>query len=213
MSFFTNNRSDRSPGAISGNPLNGLCEKVCIQVKKVFDACIKQMQEDNVTIHLVNSVPANPAQPLTFISCRSTTPRGTISNLVIDRLEDKPRQARVRCNVTMPMECIFVDANGVEGKANTNLTVAEDIILFVPEPSIIPYQFEAVVSCVCLDGVQTAPDAFRVNACITVILKIIIESELLVPSYGYCNIPPCQNFTQEVCSGFFELPLYPDSEQ
>lgn len=212
MSFFTN-KSERGPGAISGNPLNGLCEKVCIQVKKVFDACIKQMQEDNVTITLCDFCPANPAQPLTFISCRSTTPKGVVSNLIIDRLEDKPRQARVRCNVTIPMECIFLDANGVEGKARTSITIAEDVILFVPEPSIIPYQFEAVVSSVLLNGVQTSSNTFQCDACVTVILKIVIESELLVPSYGYAQIPPCQEFTQEVCSGFFELPLYPDSER
>ena len=40
MSFCNSNNADRCPGNISGNPLNGLCEKVCIQVKKVFDACI-----------------------------------------------------------------------------------------------------------------------------------------------------------------------------
>ncbi|GHV02473.1 hypothetical protein FACS1894211_13910 [Clostridia bacterium] len=212
MSFFTNNKSDRSPGAINGNPLNGLCEKVCVQVKKVFDACIRQTQEENVTIVLKNFVPEKPAQPLTFISCRSTSPKGIVSNLIIDRLEEKPRQARVRCTVTLPMECIFVDANGVEGKAATSVSINEDIILFVPEPSIIPYQFEAVVSAVALDGVPAGADAFRCNVCITVILKVIIETELLIPSYGYCHIPPCQEFTQEVCSGFFELPLYPDSE-
>lgn len=41
------------------------------------------------------------------------------------------------------------------------------------------------------------------------ILKIVMEVELLVPSYGYCAIPPCQNYSQEVCAGFFELPIYP----
>ena len=28
MSFFSNFSSDHCPGAITGNPLNGLCEKV-----------------------------------------------------------------------------------------------------------------------------------------------------------------------------------------
>ena len=42
MSFSNNVRPDRMPGPIVGNAANGLCEKVCIEVKKVFDACIKQ---------------------------------------------------------------------------------------------------------------------------------------------------------------------------
>ena len=47
------------------------------------------------------------------------------------------------------------------------------------------------------------------SACLTVILKVSMQVELLVPSYGYCAIPPAQEYSQEVCTGFFELPLYP----
>ena len=36
MSFFSNCPADRCPGRLSGNPLNGLCDKVCVQAKKVF---------------------------------------------------------------------------------------------------------------------------------------------------------------------------------
>ena len=39
MSFFSGVRTDYIPGPIVNNPLKGLCEKVCIQVKKVFAAC------------------------------------------------------------------------------------------------------------------------------------------------------------------------------
>ena len=52
-------------------------------------------------------------------------------------------------------------------------------------------------------------NTFTVNACITIILKIAIDVEILLPSYGYCAIPPAQDYSQEVCAGFFELPLYP----
>lgn len=213
MSFFNGNKTEKTPGALGGNPLNGLSEKVCVQVKKVFDACIKQQQEDNAVLTLSDFTPAHPAQPLTFVSCRSTTPKGIISNLSVERLDDKPRQARVRCNVTAPMECLYIDADGKEGKAKTSVTVREDIVLYVPEPSVIPYQFEAVQNCVALNGLQTCENGFKADVCETVILKIIIETELLIPSYGYAQIPPCQNFTQEICGGIFELPLYPDSKK
>ena len=52
MSFFTNNASDRCPGRINGNPVNGLCEKVCVEAEKVFDACIRQTQEEGITLAL-----------------------------------------------------------------------------------------------------------------------------------------------------------------
>ena len=211
MSFFSNFNSDRCPCRMSGNPLNGLCEKVCIEVNKVFDACMKQTQEDGVVLVLSNNTPADPAFPLTFISARSTTTEGTITFSQIDRLADRPNFARVQVTVSVPVEVLYVDANGVEGKANSSASFSQDVILFVPEPSVIPYDVKAVVSLISTEGVYTGENTFTVSCCVTMILKIIMPVELLVPSYGYCNIPPCQDYSQEVCAGFFELPLFPNN--
>ena len=103
MSFFNNFQSDRFPGPITGNPLHGLCEKVCIQVNKVFDACMKQVTEENVSVTVTDPVPANPALPLTFLSAKNLYARGTITNLTVDRLNDKPKYARVKGDVNIPI--------------------------------------------------------------------------------------------------------------
>ncbi len=211
MSFFSNFNSDRCPCQITGNPLNGLCEKVCVEVNKVFDACIKQTQEEGITLSLVNLTPTNPTYPLTFISAKSIGTSGTLSNLQIDRLQDRPNFARVQATVTIPVEVLFVDANNVEGKGTSTVTLTEDVILFVPEPSVIPYTVTSVVSLVSTQGVYTSEAAFTCSACVTLILKIVMPVDLLIPSYGYCNIPPCQDYSQEVCAGFFELPLFPNT--
>ena len=72
MSFCNNNSTiDRCPGNINGNPMNGLCEKVCIQTTKIFDACMMQTSIDS-TVALTNVSPANPTLPLTFVSGSST---------------------------------------------------------------------------------------------------------------------------------------------
>ncbi len=211
MSFFNNFQSDRFPGPITGNPLHGLCEKVCIQVNKVFDACMKQVTEENVSVTVTDPVPANPALPLTFLSAKNLYARGTITNLTVDRLNDKPKYARVKGDVNIPIEVIYLDANGVEGKGLGSLTVSEDVILHVPEASIIPFTIEAVTGAVCPEGTFQGGSQFNVTACITVILKVVVEVELLVPSYGYCPIPPCQEYNQELCATYFELPLFPGS--
>lgn len=209
MSFFSNFQSDKCPGTISGNPLTGMCEKVCIQAQKIFDACIKQIQIENYNLTLTDSVPANPTYPLTFISARSLTSTGLITNLNIERMSDKPNCARVQATVSIPVEVLYTDANGVEGSAQSTITVTEDVILFVPAPSIMPYRCTAEVSAVCAEGTFNSNGTFTVDACTTIILKIVIDVQLLVPSYGYCAIPPAQDYSQEVCAGFFELPLYP----
>lgn len=210
MSFFSNFNQDRCPCQISGNPLSGLCEKVCIEVNKVFDACIKQTQEDGLVLPLTNNNPQNPAFPLTFVSAKSSTTQGTITAVQVDRLNDKPNMARVQATISIPVEVLYTDANGVMGMAQSAVTVSQDVILFVPEPSVIPYQVEAVVSLISTEGTYTDTNTFVISCCITVILKIVMQVQLLVPSYGYCNIPPCQEYSQEICAGFFELPLFPN---
>ncbi len=213
MSFFSNFQSDKCPGTISGNPLNGLCEKVCIQAQKIFDACIKQIQIENYTLTLTDGVPGDPTYPLTFISARSTQSTGVITNLSVERLADKPGCARVQATITIPVEVAYTDANGTEGVANATITVTQDVLLFVPAPSIMPYKITAEVSAVCAEGTfNSDTGTFSVNVCLTTILKVAIDVEILVPSYGYCAIPPAQDYSQEVCAGFFELPLYPQGK-
>ena len=97
MSFFSNNRENRGPGPIVGNPLNGMCEKVCILTNKVFDSCLNQFQAQgvNVTIDPNTYNPENPTFPLTFVGCQSTGEQATTSNLTITRFDDRPNFASV----------------------------------------------------------------------------------------------------------------------
>lgn len=209
MSFYSNFQSDKCPGAITGNPLNGLTEKVCIQAERIFDACIKQTQVENYSLTLTDPDPATVTYPLTFISARSTSSEATVSNLVIDRQTDRPC-ARVQATVSVPMEVLYTDADGVDGSATATVSLPIDVLLYVPAPSIMPFTVRAVVSAVAPEGTYNAEtQGFTVSICATIIIKIAMSVELLVPAYGYCAIPPAQEYSQEVCAGFFELPLYP----
>ena len=212
MSFFSNFSSDHCPGTISGNPLSGLCEKVCIQTEKIFDAGIIQTRLENYSVALTDPVPANPTYPLTFISARSVSSVGTVSNVNIERQADGCC-SRVQATVSIPIEIVYVDANGVEGKATSTITMNEDVIMFVPQASVIPVTVTSVASCVSPEGTfDPTTGTFSISACVTCILKVAMQVELLVPTYGYCAIPPAQEYTQEVCTGFFELPLYPQGK-
>lgn len=209
MSFYSGGRLPNYPGPLTGNPLNGLCEKACISTKKVFDICIKQLQENNVLVTAYDFEPANPAQPLTFVSATSIPNGATIENLHVDRLDDKPCFARVRGNVVVPIIITYTDACGVTGTATANLVIAQDVILYIPQPSIIPTTIEVTASLNTPDGEYNGNNVFSLDFCVSIILKVVVEAEILVPSYGYCPIPACQDFTQDACSGFFDLPLFP----
>ncbi|MBQ7712328.1 MAG: hypothetical protein IJT69_00780 [Clostridia bacterium] len=209
MSFSNNVRPDRMPGPIAGNPANGLCEKVCIEVKKVFDACIKQETLTDQVITLSGTTPADVQQPFTFVGARSSSSVGTIGDLVVTPTSETPGCSRVQCSVEIPLSVSFTDANGTSAVGTSSLTIQRDVLLRVPEPSVIPYEIVAVVNAVSAEGSYLSDGQFSITLCVTVILKVVMDVELLVPSYGYCYIPPCQEYQEEICDGFFDLPLFP----
>ncbi len=209
MSFFSGIRTDNIPGPIVGNPLRGLCEKVCIQVKKVFDACLKQQHIVNLPVTLTNFTPANPTYPLTFVSGQSSqTIAPTFTDVTVTRFADRPNFARISGTANIPIDVVYTDANNVQGVATGVISLPQDVVLFLPQPSIIPYKIEIVASAIIADG-TFSDNVFTLEGCVLMIIKIVAETELLVPSYGYCQIPPCQEFSQNVCDGFFEMPLFP----
>ena len=209
MSFFSNFQSDKCPGSITGNPVNGLTEKVCIQAEKIFDAGIKQSRIENYALTLTDLTPENPTYPLTFVSARSVSAEATVTNLTVERQPDK-QCARVQATVTIPVEVLYTDANGVDGSATATVSLPVDAFLYVPAPSIMPFTVSAVMSVVAPDATFiNATEGFSASLCVTIILRVSMMVEMLVPSYGYCAIPPAQEYSQEVCAGFFELPLYP----
>ena len=210
MSFYTDSRPGIFPGQ-TNNINNGLCERICIQVTKVFDACLNQAQFENYSLTVDNFSPENPAFPLTFVSAYSTaTNPATLSNLVITRFEDRPNFSRVQADVNIPVIVTYTDANGVSGTASGTVTIREDVILYVPQPALTPINVIAFGSVVSTQGTFTGDNTFSITACVTVVLKVVADVDVMVPSYGYCPIPPCTPFTaDQVCPGVFDTPLYP----
>jgi len=209
MSFYTDARPGIFPGQTS-NPLNGLCERIAVQVTKVFDACMYQAQLENYRLEVSNFNPADPALPLTYISAYSTNAPAQVSNLIITRFDDRPNFARVQADINVPVIVTYTDANGVTGTATATVTVSQDVIMYVPQPSITPINVVAFANVSSTIGTFTGENVFNVTLCITLILKVVADVDVIIPSYGYTPIPPCTPFTgDEVCPGMFEMPLYP----
>ena len=112
MSFYTESRQGIYPG-LTNNATNGLCERICIQATKVFDACLNQAQFENYQLTITDLNPENPALPLTFISAYSSaTQPATVSNVIITRFDDRPNFSRVQATVSIPVVVTYTDANG-----------------------------------------------------------------------------------------------------
>ena len=210
MSFYTDSRPGIFPGQ-TNNVMNGLCERIAIQATKVFDACMNQSQLENYSLTLTNFTPANPTPPLTFISGNSLGGTTTVSNLTITRFDDRPNFARVQATINIPVTVTYTDATGITGTAVGSISVPQDVVLYVPQPSLTPINVIAFGSAVIATGTYNpTTGGFTVSICLTTILKVVAEVDVLVPSYGYTPIPPCTPYTgDEVCPGVFDLPLYP----
>ncbi|MDR0850200.1 MAG: hypothetical protein LBN07_01815 [Christensenellaceae bacterium] len=211
MSYYTcGNSRGNCPGPLNGNALNGICERAVIEVNKVLDACMKQTQLQNVQVTITNLTPINPALPLTFVSAGNNGP-AEISNLVVDRLLDKPNFARVSANVTIPITISYTDANGVPGSGEGILTSSLDVVLFVPQPAITPYSIEVFGSINGAIGNFVEGSTFSISCCMTVVAKVVVNADILVPTYGYSTPPQCKDYTQQICSGAMSLPIFPSA--
>ena len=91
------------------------------------------------------------------------------------------------------------------------MTVDKDVLLSIPDESIVPYTIEAMVSAICVSGTYVGNNVFVLEVCVTVVLKVLAKVEILVPSYGFCDVPPCEEFADSVCDEFFSLPLFPQA--
>lgn len=247
MSFYSykNANPESSPGRLNGETSRGLCEKVCVQLKKVFDSCLQQEQLDNVCITVTGIAPVckctcgcstpnactcgncatcatvltdaeaqrlrGPIPPLTFNSCRSNTMNGTVRSLTIDRLCDRPQFGRVKCLVDIPIDILFTDSCCNEFMGRGIVTITKDVLLAIPDESIVPFTVESLVSAICVSGCHAGGCQFNITICVTVILKVLAEVELLIPAYGLCPVPPCEEFAESVCDEFFALPLFPST--
>ena len=106
---------------------------------------------------------------------------------------------------------MFIDQRCQEWMGQSTITVSKDVLLAIPEESIVPFTLESMVSAICVSGKYIGNCKFEITVCVTVVLKILAEVEVMIPSYGFCEIPPCEEFAESVCDEFFALPIFPRS--
>ena len=101
--------------------------------------------------------------------------KGKLVDTRIERLEDRPHFARVRTKVLIPSGDLR-GRGGKKGSGKAVIEVPKDVILYVPDESVIPFFLDSIVSAVCASGAFTGPRfQFTIDVCVTIILKIVAE--------------------------------------
>ena len=190
----------KNPGAqslcCSGN---NTCEKTCVDVKKVFDACIQQYN-DKLTL--------TTQEQFATITSIAGSGSPTVSSLEISPIPGSPN-SRVTCTVTSPITINGTNATGTAITETISTDFDLDIIMRVPQDGVISPQIETNVAITGLQNTITEGTTIVTNACITIIVKVIANVILVIPSYGYPTLPPCQEYTQDICNGLFGTPIFP----
>ena len=181
-----------------------------IQTRKIFDACVSTGTETGIVLQATNFTPADPTLPLTFLSAETTAgSTATVTDLIVERLDNAPNYANVTMNISIPVTITYRDASGVIGTATSSVTVSKAVVLFVPQPSATPIDITASALFSSQIGTFTSPNIFTVTACIQIIIRVSAIVDVLVPSYGYPCLPPCQQACGSQCPGIQDLPTYP----
>lgn len=192
-------------GPINGNPLCGLNERVCINVRKIFDGCITRYQDRRFSLTFSTELPLQGVAPYTYVSTRSSG-MSQISNLIITPLGNN--RNRIQMNVTMPVTVTYTDSTGATFTAPSSVTIARDVILNLPEDSLSPYSIEVATNLVSMLG-EFEGNTANIRACVVQIIRVIVSVDILVPSYGYCEYPSCEEYSDEICQGLLGLPIFP----
>ena len=194
------------PGDCRGN-CSANCNCTCCgnECTCSCDACGVPISHEQAVENAENSpcpLPS-PCGTWTFESCRSSTTKGRITNLCVERLCDRPQYARVKATVDVPIDVLFTDQRCQEWVGQAVLQVDRDVLLCIPDDSIIPFTLESLVSAICVSGSYIGNCTFEITICVTIVLKVLAEVDIMVPTYGFCEIPPAEEYAESVCDEFF----------
>ena len=194
-----------SIGRITNNPLCGLCERVCVEVKTITDGCRTNYEntQNSITLSDFSSI---SAYPLTFESLFANG-SATVSNLNIT--PEINGKSRVRYNASIVATVYLTDANGNTVTASGTLNFYQDVLLKIPTDFSVPYSIEVAVIARSSVGNLTSTNELSVRLCATIVTRVAQRREIVIPTYGDCVYPVCTTPPQN-CGGLTSLPTFTD---
>lgn len=179
-------------------------DKVVVEANRVYDACVKHLIQKNINLTVLLPGP----MPHTFVSGYNSGAQ-ILSASSITPIEGSPC-SRVKFLLQVPLRINALSAtnNPVIGNVYTNFNL--DLILKVPESGLTSASIKSSATVVVTDGVINER-VLTCTLCVTIVTKIVAAVDLLLPCASYPILPECENFSEQVCKGVFELPIYPSS--
>jgi len=176
---------------------DGLCCRMVIETKRVFDGC--RFGDDNVTITLttLEDIPQNAE----FVAARAVS-----SEFIGYSVTDGPNGCcRVSGDVVTKFAVTYTNGGNCFTVEATH-TQNTEALLRLPVGALVPYNIEVQTVMNATSGAVIGRNAVSVGGCILRIIKVTAPVDILVPTYGYCKYPPC---TGCPCEGFGDARIFP----
>jgi len=173
-------------------------QSICILADKVFSQCHQKRCLENITIAMDN----NYFKQIRF------QPGSIVENtLKITELENRPNLKRVRFQVKIPFG--VVTSNGViQGFLPT---IAEDILMFIPESrDEFSYRIVVDTSTKLLEVPLQVNSQLKFSVGVSMMIKVVGKVPLLIPSYALSlESFACEDFGKNSICDDFKLRDFP----
>lgn len=169
---------------------DGLCCRMVIETKRVFDGCA--LTDENITLTLTTE--SQIPQGSEFASARAVSSEFTIFSIV----DCGDGCSRVSGEIVTKFAVVYC-LGGVPYTVAATHKVQRETLLRLPSSAIVPYTIEVQSVMNVGSGAVLSANAVSVSGCLLQIIKVTASVDILVPTYGYCKYPPC---TGSACSGF-----------
>lgn len=182
-------------------------KRVCIETKRVFDACIQKVKVEDAILDVNFPVPP-PANAIVTVIANSGP--AVLTDLMVEPVQGNPC-SRVSYTLTIPVMVTAVDNANNTYTGTSSYVVTSDILLKVPPSTpMLPVTVE-VQSGLTGVAVSLSDGILVADLCILILNKAVALVILSIPTYGYPFIPECTAFSDDVCRGVFTQPIFPST--
>ncbi|MCH5155577.1 MAG: hypothetical protein J1F69_03135 [Clostridiales bacterium] len=185
-----------------GNFSDGLCCRMVIEVKRVFDGCATA--DENVTLTLTTDVQI--PQGAEFVSARVIG-----SELVGYTVTSCGNGFSRIVGEVVTTFAVTYSFGGVLTTVQAEQRESRDVLLRLPfNDSAVMYSIEVQTNMRIGSGAIIGANAVSITGCRVQIIKVTAPVDILVPTYGYCKYPPCAGLN---CPGVGNIfPSFDDNE-
>ena len=174
-----------------GNFEDGLCCRMVIETKRVFDGCA--FTDENVTLALTTD--RQIPQQATFVAARAVG--SELESYSVTRGADGCSRI---CGEIVTRFAVTYSDNGALTTVAAYYREHKDFLLRLPDNNaLVPYSIEIKTYNAVASGAIVGGNSVTVTGCILQLIKAVAPVDILVPTYGNCKYPPCTGCG--VCSG------------